>query len=137
MICSKCQQDKPEMDFSPSIVAYGLGYCKECKQEYYKIWRQSNKEKCVTMNGKNNLKATLKRYNIPFEEYEIMLKKQKGNCAICEKIDENKRLAIDHDHKTNIFRGLLCESCNRGIGLFKDLPELFIQAAQYIEIQSE
>lgn len=54
-------------------------------------------------------------------------------CAICEVVPRNKNLDIDHDHKTEKFRGLLCNSCNRGLGHFKDNPEFLRKAASYLE----
>ena len=61
----------------------------------------------------------VKLYNITLEEYKMMLDKQGCACAICGEIPENK-LHIDHCHKTDKVRGLLCGSCNRALGLFKD-----------------
>jgi len=64
---------------------------------------------------------------------------QNGKCAICEGTDgghrngEPKALAVDHNHKTGKVRGLLCESCNQGIGKLKDSPETCRKAADYLE----
>ena len=41
-------------------------------------------------------------------------------------------LHVDHDHRTNSVRGLLCGSCNRGIGLLQENPKHLYRAAQYI-----
>tara|TARA_R110000782_G_scaffold187705_1_gene277833 strand:+ start:840 stop:1217 length:378 start_codon:yes stop_codon:yes gene_type:complete len=67
--------------------------------------------------------------------YEIMFVNQEGVCAIC-KSPENGRysnLSVDHCHATNKIRGLLCNNCNRGIGLLKDSPLFLREAAKYIE----
>lgn len=55
-------------------------------------------------------------------------------CTICG-VKEN--LVVDHCHKTNKIRGLLCNHCNRGLGHFKDDPELLEFAKIYLLSQSE
>ena len=57
---------------------------------------------------------------------------QGGKCWICQGDNGLKALCIDHDHKTNNVRGLLCNLCNRAIGLLRDDPELIDKAAEYI-----
>lgn len=52
-------------------------------------------------------------YNITAEQYDELLEHQGGVCAICEKPPGKTRLAVDHDHKTGLTRGLLCFWCNR------------------------
>lgn len=55
--------------------------------------------------------------------------KQKSACAICKK---QNVLMIDHCHEKNIFRGLLCRSCNLGLGHFRDKPRVMLQAVLYV-----
>lgn len=80
-------------------------------------------------------------YNITVGEVNAMNKKQKGLCAICGKPESRKNplhknkictLSIDHDHKTEQFRGLLCIKCNFGLGHFDDDPELLLKAIKYL-----
>lgn len=70
-------------------------------------------------------------YGLEREEYREMLQRQGGTCALCQRTwDRGKPLALDHDHsccpgsKTcgQCIRGLLCDSCNIGLGLFSDDP---------------
>lgn len=51
-------------------------------------------------------------------------------CAICGIV--KRKLDYDHDHKTNQFRGLLCQKCNHGIGMFNDDPILLQKAIDYL-----
>lgn len=62
----------------------------------------------------NRDKYLKKKYGISIKQYNKLLKQQKGCCAICGKTEkENKqRLSVDHSHKTNFVRGLLCKFCN-------------------------
>lgn len=79
--------------------------------------------------------SALKRtYGITLEQYDQLLKKQDGRCAICQRPREsfNKNLAVEHDHKTLEIRGLCCTFCNRYvIGRHRD-PTIFRQAAKYL-----
>lgn len=64
------------------------------------------------------------------EQYVENYNKQAGCCLICNR--QMRRLRIDHDHKTGMFRGLLCDTCNCGLGMFRDSSELLRKAAEYI-----
>lgn len=59
---------------------------------------------------------------------------QKGLCKICHQPPNGrwKRLAVDHDHLTGKVRGLLCHSCNAGLGHFKDSVDALRSAISYI-----
>jgi hypothetical protein len=75
----------------------------------------------------------LARYGITVDQYNEMLARQNGVCAICEEpCSSGRRLAVDHDHDTGKVRGLLCNRCNRGIGLIKKSSHLK-RAAKYLE----
>lgn len=69
------------------------------------------------------------RYNIDYEQYKALMEKQSGLCAICK---ERAAVDIDHDHKTDVVRGLLCRSCNVGLGQFKDDIEMLEKALAYL-----
>lgn len=81
--------------------------------------------------------TVLRKYGLTPEDYEQMLAVQGEGCAICGAPEpggrsKTPRLHIDHDHGTKKVRGLLCNSCNRGLGYFKDSPILLTEAAGYI-----
>lgn len=59
-----------------------------------------------------------KRYGLTIEEFDALVLRHGGCCGICGK--SKKRMVVDHDHKTNLVRGLLCVSCNVGLGLMGD-----------------
>jgi hypothetical protein len=80
-------------------------------------------------------KSLKNRYGITEEQYDEMYEKQNGKCAICFKpaeLKSKKRLNVDHDHSTGKVRGLLCSSCNRGLGLFEDSKDVLISAQHYL-----
>lgn len=58
---------------------------------------------------------------------------QAGHCAICNRHESVVgALRLDHCHSTGKIRGLLCNGCNVGLGLFKDSPETLIAASEYL-----
>jgi hypothetical protein len=73
-------------------------------------------------------------YGLTPECYAALLAEQGGCCAICGSADcsSGRKMAVDHCHKTNKIRGILCGSCNRAIGGLKDDPELIDKAAAYV-----
>lgn len=53
--------------------------------------------------------------------------------GICGEPKTKKDLAVDHCHKTNVIRGLLCGRCNPALGYLQDSPDLARRAALYLE----
>jgi hypothetical protein len=60
---------------------------------------------------------------------------QEGRCAICKSplSEGQKGHAVDHCHTTGTVRGLLCPSCNLGLGKFRDDPQLLSEAVRYLQ----
>ena len=78
---------------------------------------------------------TIMAHGISPEQHALLMTAQAGRCAICHKPPgKGRELAIDHCHVKNHVRGLLCESCNNGLGRFKDNPDLLRAAADYLEM---
>ena len=76
---------------------------------------------------RHSLKST---YGLTLEEWDAMLIRQLACCAICGR--QSRDLHVDHCHATGEIRGLLCNSCNNGLGRFADDPERLIAAARYL-----
>ena len=104
LICSECGEEKPlsEYYFHPSYTNNLFKYCKAC-----------HNEKSMT---RYHLKKTAPPYL--------------GTCNCCGKKTESPHL--DHDHKTNKFRGWLCRVCNTGLGSFDDNIEGLEMAIKYL-----
>ncbi len=99
-----------------------------------KQYRDSNAEKVKNWKLKDS-------FGITIDDYKSMYEKQNGLCAICntpetyfdKRIGKTRTLSVDHDHITGKVRGLLCKSCNLGIGQFKDNTDLMLNAIRYIK----
>jgi hypothetical protein len=66
-----------------------------------------------------------------------MLAAQHGVCAICRRTCRTGRsLVVDHDHATNVVRGLLCNGCNLVLGYMNDDVELLQAAIRYLQGES-
>lgn len=120
--CRKCLAVKPLDEFSrcPTGVLGKQSYCKSCCAKQGKYVHHQRIERAYGVS------ATL---------YHLMLEAQHECCALCRKHQsENSgfRLSVDHCHKTGNVRGLLCNNCNRAVGLLQDDPDLIAKAAIYV-----
>lgn len=102
-------------------------------KESQKKFREKNKKYMSDRQRKYQLRD---KYGITEEDYDKMFLEQQGKCAICESTEQTgkwQRFGVDHCHKTGKVRALLCNECNRGIGLLKDNADLLRKAANYLE----
>lgn len=136
--CGKCKEFKPFKDFYKNKNRYDgvSSYCKDCSRPYtreaQKRYYHRNPEKT-----KSSYLKTL--YGITLQDYQNILRNQKYSCAICfsEKNDLGRYFSVDHCHNTKQVRGLLCNRCNRAIGLLKDDISLLRNAIKYLEKSNE
>ena len=128
-VCTMCEQDKPFEDFwKASKGKFGYqAQCKDCQRDYRRQRHTENPDLWRVGNLKRN-------YNLSLEEYRDLFIVQNNACAICERTtnSDGRSLAVDHDHETGEVRGILCISCNRGLGYFQDDPILLEKASQYL-----
>jgi len=138
--CPVCTRKLPIEQFSPYRGRITT-HCDHCKELARKRWfkdHENNKTKART-NYKNR-DATQKflqtrrnyerEWNLFPGQKELMVEQQDGLCAICQQPAEP--LCIDHNHKTNKIRGLLCRPCNLGLGNFRDNSKALRAAADYL-----
>ncbi len=113
-----------------------------------KEWVQKNREKVNASNRKRynslsleektnrNRKQQISLYGLTVEQYDAILIEQNYVCAICgkpEKSSLKKVLSIDHDHTNGKVRGLLCDTCNTGLGYFYDNISILYNAIEYLK----
>lgn len=94
--------------------------------------------KSYDSKNKNARARNLARYNLSTKEYNVMLKNQNEQCAICGtdkpiKGGFQNYFHVDHCHKTGKNRGLLCNNCNRGLGMLGDTVEAIEKALDYLK----
>jgi len=162
-VCKKCyskiQTEKQKNN--PKYKAYQKEHYQKNKL-YYKKYQQKNKSKRRNARRKKyatdpNYRAKMikaaktyrdenpdqmkkyelkKSYNLTWNEFKELQVNQNYKCAICGFEDNGDKAFfpfIDHCHKTNKVRGLLCSKCNFGIGQFNDDTNLLKKAIRYLE----
>lgn len=136
-ICKSCLVEKTLDNFyahrtTRTKSGYTRAVCKQCHNAKTVEWQKANPEKQAQIKRWTKIR---KKYGISKEQYLSLHDSQNSCCAICG-IHESKcrrSLDLDHDHETGVVRGLLCEHCNKAIGLLKDSPKLLLTAKQYLE----
>ena len=126
-ICSRCKKIKPVNNFhANSRIKSGLNsWCKNCRREY----QQSCGKRPDLQQHKLGLKCL---YNMTVEQYNQMLAEQNGVCFFCKKPELDRRLSVDHNHKTDKIRSLLCRQCNFLVGHVENNIDLVKQILKYI-----
>lgn len=123
-VCKSCKEEK-------SIKSYYFAnvektrYATVCKKCSKRIAAEHNR------NNKNRKFIILKcEYGITKEEWFDLYNKYNGKCFICK---IKKATDVDHCHKTNVIRGMLCNSCNLGLGSFRDNIIFLENAVSYLK----
>ncbi len=138
--CSDCQKLKQVRYFHKNKSYHdGSGRSNVCA----KCFRKRNRKRLPAMRHFQYLKnrqkqldrELFKNYGITRNEYNAMLNRQDSLCAICGKhsSDSHKGLHVDHCHETKKVRGLLCSSCNTGIGMLKHNVTILSKAMEYLQ----
>lgn len=65
------------------------------------------------------------------EQFRRLLAHQYGGCALCGK--ESRSLELDHDHRSNLIRGLLCSDCNRSLDRYEKQRRIFQNFERYLQ----
>jgi hypothetical protein len=101
-----------------------------------KEWKARNVDRVRLRNQKYGRKYILAKYGLTQDQYERMAAERDGKCDICRRrppdTKQLRNLRVDHDHETGAVRGLLCNSCNAGMGQLGDDPDRLMAAVRYL-----
>lgn len=137
-ICKDCLIEHPITEFRKvSDRKSGVhSACRKCFNKrstvYAKTYANKNGKKLYHRN--RNL---IKLYGITLKEFDEILDRQNGLCAVCNGTAEKSkynRFHVDHDHATGKVRGLLCHYCNITLGMVNDNPDTLQKLINYLKI---
>jgi hypothetical protein len=138
--CGKCGAAK-------IILRSGASRCIDCHNRWSAEYYRNS-----SLRRDNQRRSYIKRkYGVSLDDLERLLQAQGERCAICGKSWQEcapaKRsqyepwfllhLCVDHDHETGKVRGLLCNGCNAGIGMFEEDLARFESAVAYLRRHAE
>lgn len=135
--CTNCGIEYPIDSFRSRGGKYShlkKSRCNECLYIDYKDWADQNFEKISSYREKDKwtLKKRCQRHGISINEFLSVFNEQDCSCAICKKNIIIEESAIDHNHESGEFRGILCKTCNRALGMFMDSPDILMSAYEYL-----
>ncbi len=126
LVCLNCGEEFSELN---TKIRAGKG--KFCCNECYKEYRERNKKNEKELNRLYQKKT---KYGLNAEEYYSMFRKQNNKCAICgQNFSDSNKAFVDHCHKTNKVRGLLCTRCNTLLGMARDNTSILENAITYLK----
>lgn len=115
--CTRCRRDLPVEQFHRNLNRRDgrEGTCRDCAAD----------------------RKLLRRYGLSRDEHQRLMDEQGRVCAICGVDESAALLVVDHDHNAGpgrpLVRGLLCSTCNSGIGLLREDPRVLTRAAEYVQ----
>lgn len=123
--CGDCGMVKPLADFPRNR------RCKDGRHTYCRPCHNARgKETLERLYGGSRHYHLTRRYGISAAMADEILKAQGGVCPICR---EREPAHVDHDHDTGEIRGILCVSCNAGLGSFRDNQDWLRAALDYLQ----
>lgn len=105
-----------------------------CRPCYNRYMREYKKARGYRFRKDQALRY---KFGISIEDYDSLMETQGGVCAICGLEDKDFALGVDHNHETGEIRGLLCNPCNRALGLLKENKNNMANMIAYVEYYNE
>jgi len=132
-ICAVCKTSKP-INLFYKDKRRSLGVARECKQCKEAETKKRRLLKPHLFKQKRKKAMLKEKFNMTVDQWDKLYENQAGKCDICgtHQSELRRALAVDHDHVTNKVRGLLCDSCNNGLGRFKDSSDICLKASEYL-----
>lgn len=133
--CRVCATDRPIHSYGTYTGRSGQVHrktCNPCRRTAEALRYKNNPEVRSRMKARARTHQLVYGYGITESDYETILSKQGGVCAICGGT-QTKRFNVDHCHDSGKVRGLLCWNCNIAIGYMKDDSTRLINAANYLK----
>lgn len=130
--CSRCGETQPALFFRSYKTK-----CKKCLAYVQREYRRKRPK--GYWQNKDKRYALKKRYGLTLENFTAMAEAQGWKCAICGvdprqvKLSQRGLLHVDHCHKSGRVRALLCNGCNRAVGLINERPAVARALADYLE----
>lgn len=138
-VCTVCAEEKPLGAFRSRGGAQThllKSRCNTCLFKEHRRWTEANPDRVREYRGRDSwtLSKRCARRGITPEQLVDAFERQECSCAICRVSITLMDSAIDHNHLTGEFRGVLCRQCNRALGMFKDSPTTLRYALEYLEL---
>ena len=147
-VCDTCQIEKTVDEF---FYPKSGKQCKSCRSKQRSNYRKNRtalgfKNSYVEINSltpeihdRRKEYMMMYRFKITLKDYDNLLKEQNYCCALCKRHQSEfiRELNVDHDHTTGAIRGLLCNSCNTGLGKLGDNIEGLQRAIEYLKKAEE
>lgn len=130
--CKPCASEQRKASRLRRIAADPEGQA-EMRRGYVRAYKQRHPDR-VKNSDRNRMYR--KKYGMTVAQYEQMVESQGGVCAVCQKPETRRALAVDHNHETGATRSLLCSNCNTAIGLLQDSAELADSVASYLRFHN-
>jgi len=144
-ICTKCKKRKSTtLEYFPPEKGHKDGlssWCRICIRKKVQKYKRTSNGKAARIKYRQSKKGKIikhgehlkSRYGITLKDYNKLFQRQNGCCAICgiHQSELNRRIDIDHDHRTKKVRGLLCTRCNGKLSVVED-KEFIKKAKKYL-----
>jgi hypothetical protein len=161
--CSRCGEKKTEQDFYSRANGRLTSWCRPCHIKATAEYRARDPERWKKYQKEYRSKQPRERlvgyslaykrrypervrdqwyraeYGIGLAEYEALFSAQLGLCAACQEpppttgTATQRKLNVDHNHKTGEIRGLLCSHCNRILGFADDEASVLLALVAYLD----